>query len=150
MAARADESSTPWYGCDAPVMPEDSGLHEALLTVDDRNPHRDNASHVPATSGATLIPRPVASLVSFFAQSTSLSLRLGTYVGGAAIGGARVTTLTGLELSRAVIEGVLSRAGRDIAGRSNSEYGRLEAESLLERSVGACLSLPYFPCELLT
>ncbi|KAL1965197.1 hypothetical protein VTN77DRAFT_5951 [Rasamsonia byssochlamydoides] len=120
-------------------MPEDSGLDardtRTSQTADDLNEYRDNASHVPATSGATLLPRPVASLVSFFAQSTSLSLRLGTYVGGAAIGGARVTTLTGLELSRAVIEGVLSRAGREVTGRSNTEYARVEAESLLERSL---------------
>jgi uncharacterized membrane protein len=76
-------------------------------------------------------------VVSFFAQSTSLSLRVGTYFGGAAIGGARVTTLTGLELSRALVEAVLTRAGRDVAARSNGEFGRLEAESILERSVSS-------------
>jgi hypothetical protein len=46
-----------------------------------------------------------------------------------------VTTLTGLELSRAVVEAILTRAGRDVAGHSQGEYGRLEAESILERSV---------------
>lgn len=76
-------------------------------------------------------------MVSFFAQSTSLSLRLGSLFGGAAIDGARVTTLTGLELSRAVIEGILTRAGRDIAIRSHGELGRAEAESLFERSVSS-------------
>lgn len=93
-------------------------------------------SHVPPTDdGPTLLPRPIASLVTLFAQSTSLSLRLGTYVGGAAIDSARVTTLTGLELSRAVVEGILMRAGRDVADRSSGGYGQAEAESLLERSV---------------
>lgn len=96
----------------------------------------DGASHAPATSGAPLLPKPVASLVSLFTQSTSLSLRLGTYLGGAAIDGARVTTLTGLELSRAVIEVILTKAGRDVASRVSGEYGKAEAESLLERSVG--------------
>jgi hypothetical protein len=100
----------------------------------------DGASHVPS-SGNTLLPRPVASLVSLFAQSTSLSLRLGTLFGGAAIDGARVTTLTGLELSRAVIEGILTRAGRDVAVRSNGALGRVEAESLLERSVSIDLQV---------
>lgn len=94
----------------------------------------DSSSCAPS-SGNTLLPSPVASLVSLFAQSTSLSLRLGTLFGGAAIDGARVTTLTGLELSRAVIEGILTRAGRDVAVRSNGTLGRAEAESLLERSV---------------
>lgn len=94
-----------------------------------------NASHVPATSGSTLLPRPVASLVSLVTQSTSLSLRVGTFFGGVALDGARATTLTGLELGRAVIEGVLTRAGRDVAVRSGDEHGRQEVESLLERSV---------------
>ena len=97
----------------------------------------DGASHTPATSGATLLPRPVASIVSFVTQSTSLSLRVGTFFGGVAIDGARATTLTGLELSRAVIEGVLTRAGRDVATRSSGEHGKVEAESILERSVSS-------------
>ncbi|KAH8705594.1 putative lipase [Talaromyces proteolyticus] len=90
-----------------------------------------------AVTGATLLPRSIASVVSFLAQSTSLSLRVGTYFGGAAIGGARVTTLTGLELSRALVEAVLTRAGHEVAGRSHGEYGQIEAESLLERSLAA-------------
>lgn len=93
-------------------------------------------SHAPPTSGATLLPRPVASLVSLVTQSTSLSLRLGTFFGGVALDGARVTTLTGLELGRAVVEGILTRAGKDVALRSGDEHGRAEAEGLLERSVG--------------
>jgi hypothetical protein len=124
-------------------MPEDQGLEQALDTrngintqaVDRFRKDRNTAAHVPATSGATVLPRSLASLISFIAQSTSLSLRLGTYFGGAALGGARLSTLTGLELSRALLEGVLTRAGHDVGGRSYGEYGRLEAESLLERSV---------------
>ncbi|KAL4989415.1 hypothetical protein BDW68DRAFT_69822 [Aspergillus falconensis] len=95
------------------------------------------ASHVPATSGTSLLPGPVASLVSFVAHSTSLSLRVGTYFGGVALDGARVTTLTGLELSRSVIEGILTRAGRDVAVRSSGSHGKAEAESILERSLAA-------------
>ncbi|OOF93471.1 hypothetical protein ASPCADRAFT_173276 [Aspergillus carbonarius ITEM 5010] len=97
--------------------------------------HDDDASHVPATSGLPLLPRPLASMVSFMTQSTSLSLRLGTFVGGVALDGAKATTLTGLELSRAVIEGILTRAGRDVAIRTRGEHGKAEAESLLERSL---------------
>ncbi|KAK2804933.1 hypothetical protein FQN50_006443 [Emmonsiellopsis sp. PD_5] len=91
----------------------------------------DRASPSP---GRTLLPRPVASLVTLFAQSTSLSLRVGSFLGGFAIDSARATTLTSLELSRAVVESILVRAGRDVALQS-SEYGRAEAESLLERSL---------------
>ncbi|KAJ5699013.1 hypothetical protein N7462_001018 [Penicillium macrosclerotiorum] len=102
---------------------------------EDENQVQLAASHAPATSGTTLLPRPVASLVSFIAQSTSLSLRVGTFFGGVALNGARTTTLTGLELGRAVVEGILTRAGRDVAIRSSDEHGRIEAESLLERSL---------------
>ncbi|KAJ5171045.1 uncharacterized protein N7500_003828 [Penicillium coprophilum] len=92
-------------------------------------------AHAHAPSGSTLLPRPVASLISLITQSTSLSLRLGTFFGGAALDGARATTLTSLELSRALVEGILTRAGRDVAIRSGDEHGRTEAESLLERSL---------------
>ncbi|EFQ97187.1 hypothetical protein MGYG_00230 [Nannizzia gypsea CBS 118893] len=86
-------------------------------------------------SSSTLLPSPVASLVSLVTQSTSLSLRLWTYLGSFVINSARATTLTGLELSRAVVEGILIRAGRDVVSRSSDEHGRSEAESLLERSL---------------
>ncbi|KAJ5729744.1 uncharacterized protein N7483_004252 [Penicillium malachiteum] len=92
-------------------------------------------THAPATSGTTLLPRPLASLVSLLTQSTSLSLRIGSFFGGVALDGARATTLTSLELSRAVIESILTRAGRDVALRSSDDHGRVEAESLLERSL---------------
>ncbi|GBF61471.1 Sn1-specific diacylglycerol lipase alpha [Trichophyton mentagrophytes] len=107
--------------------------------------HPDQASATSVTkwrktrggrpSSNTLLPSPVASLVSLVTQSTSLSLRLWTYLGGFVINSARATTLTGLELSRAVVEGILIRAGRDVVSRSSDEHGRSEAESLLERSL---------------
>ncbi|PGH35489.1 esterase/lipase [[Emmonsia] crescens] len=90
--------------------------------------------NIPSPSSRTLLPRPVASLVTLFAHSTSLSLRVGTFLGGFALDSARATTLTGLELSRAVVESILVKAGRDVALQS-TQYGRVEAESLLERSL---------------
>lgn len=70
-----------------------------------------------AASGPTLLPGPVASLVSVISKSTSVSIRLGSFVGGAALAGARIGTLTGLELGRAAIEGILHRAGHDVNSR---------------------------------
>ncbi|EAW08835.1 lipase family protein [Aspergillus clavatus NRRL 1] len=105
--------------------------------IEQKLSHVGTASHVPATSGATLLPRPVASALSLLTQSTSLSLKVGSFFGGIALDGARVTTLTGLELSRAVVEGILIRAGRDVSLRSSGDRGRSEAESLLERSLAA-------------
>ena len=101
------------------------------MMIDSEN----QVAQITQPTGSTLLPRPVASLISLITQSTSLSLRLGTFFGGAALDGARATTLTSLELSRALVEGILTRAGRDVAIRSGDEHGRTEAESLLERSV---------------
>ena len=92
-------------------------------------------AEVSTTPGATLLPNPIAGAVSLITRSSALYLRLGTFIGGLAIDGARATTLTGLELSRAIVEGILSRAGRDVADRSTGELGRTEAEGLLERSL---------------
>lgn len=88
-----------------------------------------------ASSGRTLLPGPIASLVTTFTQTASFGLRVGTKVGGFAIAGARETTLTSLELTRAAVEAVLTRAGRDVSERRSDELGRAEAESILERSV---------------
>ncbi len=89
----------------------------------------------PIIPGSTLLPSSIASAVSLFTQTSSASLKLGAFIGGLAIDGARITTLTGLELSRAAIEAILSRAGKDVASRSFGELGKREAEGLLERSV---------------
>ena len=86
-------------------------------------------------AGSTLLPAPVANVISLVTRSSSLYLRLGTFIGGLALDGARVTTLTGLELSRALIESILYRAGKDVALRSTGELGRAEAEGLLEKSI---------------
>jgi hypothetical protein len=104
----------------------------------DRDEKEDGASkdhEIQPHVGSTLLPAPIANAISLVTRSSSLYLRLGTFIGGLALDGARVTTLTGLELSRAVIEGILSRAGRDVTSRSIGELGRADAEGLLERSI---------------
>ena len=95
----------------------------------------DGKSQASTPSSYTLLPAPVASLVSLVTKSSSLYLRIGTFVGGLAIDGARIGTLTGIELSRAIVESILSRAGGDVVARSSGELGKAEAESILERSV---------------
>jgi len=83
----------------------------------------------------TLLPAPLATAISLVTRSSSLYVQLGSFLGGLAIDGARVTTLTGLEFSRSVIETILHQAGGDVAARSTGELGRAEAEGILERSV---------------
>jgi hypothetical protein len=87
------------------------------------------------STASTLLPGSIANVVSLVTRSSSLYLRLGTFVGGLALDGARVTTLTGLELSRALIEAILIRSGREVSDRSIGEVGRAEAEGILDKSV---------------
>ncbi|KKY22596.1 putative lipase family protein [Phaeomoniella chlamydospora] len=84
-----------------------------------------------------LLPGFIAASITTFTGATSLGLRVGTKIGGWALGGAREATLGSLELSRAFAEAILFQAGRDVAGRRNGELGHAEAENILERSVSA-------------
>lgn len=79
-------------------------------------------------SGPTLLPGPVASLVSLVSKSTAVSIRVGSLIGGTVLDGARIGTLTGLELGRAAVEGILNRAGRDVQVRR----GAAEREEYVE------------------
>ena len=106
------------------------------MDQDEEENHQAVSTTPQLAAGSTLLPSPIANVVSLVTRSSSLYLRLGTFIGGLALDGARVTTLTGLELSRALIEGILNRAGRDVAGRSGGELGKAEAEGILERSIG--------------
>ncbi|KAI2615417.1 hypothetical protein GGR54DRAFT_299433 [Hypoxylon sp. NC1633] len=90
---------------------------------------------MPSAAGGTLLPNPIASAVSFATRSTSFALRVGTFVGGYGLGAAKFTTLSSLELGRGILEGILSRAGRDVVSRAQSELGRTDAESILEKSL---------------
>ena len=83
----------------------------------------------------TVLPSPLASAVSFVTATSSVSLRIGGFFGRAAINGARVGTLTGFELGRTLLEGILSRAGHDLVTTSSGQYGKAAAESILERAV---------------
>jgi hypothetical protein len=99
------------------------------------DPDEEDAPSPTPPVGPTLLSAPLANVVSLVTRSSSLYLRLGTFIGGLAIDGARVTTLTGLEVSRAVIEAILYRAGKDVSTRATGELGRVEAEGLLEKSL---------------
>src|SRR6266498_3298564 len=67
-----------------------------------------------SSSSRTLLPSRVASLISFATKSGSLGLQAGTAIGGIALNIARVSTLTGLELTRSAAEAILLRAAQDV------------------------------------
>ncbi|KAI1077813.1 hypothetical protein F5B20DRAFT_253436 [Whalleya microplaca] len=109
---------------------EPAGSSICSSDVDDYQ--RDLLSSTP---GRTLLPGPIASAVSFATRSTSFAIRVGTFIGGYSIGAAKFTTLSSLELGRGILEGILSRAGKDVVSRARSELGRTDAESILEKSL---------------
>ncbi|RYP29712.1 hypothetical protein DL767_006587 [Monosporascus sp. MG133] len=91
-------------------------------------------AHPQSSPGRTLLPTPVANAVSLATRSTSFVLRVGTAIGGYGLSAAKFTTLSSLELSRGILEGILHRAGEDVVSRSRSDLGRADAETILERS----------------
>ncbi|RYP45252.1 hypothetical protein DL768_008368 [Monosporascus sp. mg162] len=91
-------------------------------------------AHPQCSPGRTLLPTPVANAVSLATRSTSFALRVGAAIGDYGLSAAKFTTLSSLELSRGILEGILHRAGKDVVSRSRSDLGRADAETILERS----------------
>lgn len=107
------------------------GLEEDL---DLGNPSRTTYNEDPKAA-RTLLPSPLASLVSLTTATSLLSLRAATFFGSFAINAARTGTLTGFELGRVIFEGILARAGNDLAASSTGAVGQAAAEGLLQKAV---------------
>lgn len=88
-----------------------------------------------------LLPPPVASIVSLVTATSSLSLRIGGFLGHLAINVSRLGTLSGIELGRAVLESVLFRAGQDVLGSSSGGIGQATAETILDNTVRLLLRI---------
>ncbi|KAK5656542.1 hypothetical protein OQA88_4521 [Cercophora sp. LCS_1] len=117
----------------------DVGMDDAraarLATIPDGDIAAQFHELTDSTPGRTLLPSPIARAVSFATRSTSLALRVGTLIGGYGFDAAKITTLSSLEIGRAVLVAILGRAGRDAISRSGSELGKADAETILERSL---------------
>ena len=85
--------------------------------------------------GPTLLPNPFARAVTLATRSSSLAIRLSSFVGSYTLDAARFTTLSSLELARGMVEGILVRSGRDLSSPARSELAAADAESILERSL---------------
>ncbi|KAL2157956.1 hypothetical protein VTH06DRAFT_5011 [Thermothelomyces fergusii] len=95
--------------CKAAVDVQDALASSRPIVVD-----RD-ANRTASDPGSTLLPGPVASLVSFATRSTCLAVRITSAIGGSGLDAARFTTLSTLKVGRTILDGVLSRAGKDTA-----------------------------------
>ncbi|GAB1312371.1 sn-1-specific diacylglycerol lipase [Madurella fahalii] len=107
----------------------------ALIPGDGVVPGEDTAA--PSLNDSdTLLPGSVARAVSFATRSTGLAIRMGSAIGGYGLDVAKFTTLSSFELGRAMLEGILNRAGRDAVSRSDSDLARADFETILETAVG--------------
>jgi hypothetical protein len=95
------------------------------------------ANPVAPRPGRTLLPSPIAQAVSFATRSTCFAIWAGSTVGSYGFDVAKLASLSSLELSRSVVESVLSRTGRHLLGRSRSDLSREEAESILESTLAS-------------
>ncbi|KAG6242655.1 hypothetical protein E4U25_003313 [Claviceps purpurea] len=86
-------------------------------------------------SPPTLLPGPVAHAVSLATRSTSLAIRLGSFVSYCSLDAARVTTLSSLGLARGFVETILGRAAHDTVTESSSDLTTTEVEKIFERSL---------------
>ncbi|KAA8896168.1 hypothetical protein FN846DRAFT_285675, partial [Sphaerosporella brunnea] len=77
--------------------------------------------HLSPPTGPTLLPASVASMISLFSKSTSISIRLGAKVGSTLLDTARTGTMTSLELSRAAVEGIVRRGTQGVVARRGQE-----------------------------
>jgi hypothetical protein len=100
-----------------------------------QQPSMPISEYATTRQGTTLLPGPIARAVSFATRSTSLALRMGTVIGGYGFEAARVTTMSGLELGRGILETILLQAGKDLSTSSRTDLSRNEAENVLERSL---------------
>lgn len=107
----------------------------ALATSTPGNLEAQQHDLIPTSPGRTLLPSPIANVISLWSRSTSLALRVGTVIGGYGFGAAKATTLSSLELGRGILEAILHRAGNEAFIRSHSELGRADAETIMERSL---------------
>lgn len=122
MASRGGDDGAPLHVADAKKV---ARTYPAAPTV------------VSPRPGRTLLPGPLAQAISFATRSTCFAIRAGSTVSSYGFDVAKVASLSSLELSRAVIESLLSRTGRHVLRRSKSDLSREEAESILESSLAS-------------
>ncbi|KAF2184041.1 hypothetical protein K469DRAFT_709920 [Zopfia rhizophila CBS 207.26] len=107
---------------------DDNG--EIAKITNDRDP-REQQRH------NTLLPSPLAALVSFATATGSLSLRVASFFGGGAISLVRHGTLTGFEVGRSALEAILTRAGQDVIDTNSGQMGRAAAEGVLRNALNS-------------
>ncbi|RMZ79380.1 hypothetical protein DV738_g3417, partial [Chaetothyriales sp. CBS 135597] len=94
------------------------------------------ATSLPTTQNRTLLPGPVAALVSAGTGIGALGVKAGTRVAGWGLYAGREGALRTLSLGRTAAEGIFFLAGQDVALHTTSELGQQDAAHILARAIG--------------
>ncbi|KPI45346.1 uncharacterized protein AB675_2396 [Cyphellophora attinorum] len=85
---------------------------------------------------ATILPRPMATVISGATGIASLNVRAAMKIGGWTLYASREATLKSLSVARSAAEQVLLLAGRDVAYRTEpGSLGHLEAANTLQSAI---------------
>ncbi|RMZ89028.1 hypothetical protein DV736_g3747, partial [Chaetothyriales sp. CBS 134916] len=84
----------------------------------------------------TLLPSPVATLISAGTGIGALGVKAGTRVAGWGLYAGREGALRTLSLGRTAAEGIFFLAGQDVALHTTSELGQQDAAHILARAIG--------------
>jgi hypothetical protein len=101
-------------------MPSNMETTESHVISDALSNARSNALILNA--GGTILPDPLALLVSRLSYVGTLSIRSSALLAEAALEGARIGTITGLEMGRKTLEGLVTSVF-DLLVRDSNNFG---------------------------
>jgi hypothetical protein len=103
------------------VMERRSGTEEESHAIS-TTPSNANSTALIANAGATILPDKLALLVSRLSYIGTLSIRSSALLAEAALEGARVGTITSLEIGRKTLEGLVTSVF-DLLVNDSNEFG---------------------------
>ncbi|KAK9461066.1 uncharacterized protein V1516DRAFT_691056 [Lipomyces oligophaga] len=90
-------------------------MQKLIASADSGAQHQQQTSSSnPSALSPTLLPNVLARLVSALSRSSTISLRLGTYVAETVLHSARLTTITSIDVSRRAVESLVFKAEEDV------------------------------------
>jgi len=102
-------------------MERRSGTEEESHAIS-TTPSNANSTALIANAGATILPDKLALLVSRLSYIGTLSIRSSALLAEAALEGARVGTITSLEIGRKTLEGLVTSVF-DLLVNDSNEFG---------------------------
>jgi hypothetical protein len=112
-------------------MERRSGMQEESHAISTA-PSKASSTAIIANAGTTILPENLALLVSRLSYIGTLSIRSSALLAEAALEGARVGTITSLELGRKTLEGLVTSVfdllvndSNDFGGNRKGAFGNL-------------------------